>query len=870
MIRLNNTPEQFPPAIPVRLSALILLMVSTAGPLVAAELKKINFNSDIRPLLSDNCFQCHGPDDKKRQAGLRLDLREAALAINESGDAALVPGDLQASGLVKRILSTDPEERMPPEESHKKLSDEQVDLLKRWVAEGAVYQGHWSFQPVERPAVPRVTDEKWPRNAIDHFLLARLEKENLKPSPEANQRTLLRRLSLDLTGLPPSPEEIASFLADQSPEAYEKVVDRLLASPGYGEQMALQWLDFARYADSNGFQADSSRKQWPWRDWVIKAYNDNLPFDRFTTEQLAGDLLPAASNSQIVATGFNRNHRLNGEGGLIAEEWRVETVIDRVETTGLTWLGLTFNCCRCHDHKYDPITQKEFYQLFAFFNNITESGTLQAGDGQNNEPIVLAITPEQEAELAKLDQSHKAAEKNLAEENQALPAQAVEWAEKNCHLIGEESPFPAELKQSLAIDADQRTPAQRGVIETFFRTYESPLIKRAQENVAQSKKVRDEFKARLPSVMIMREGPVRDAFQLVRGEYDKHGDKVTAGLPAAFASLPADAPLNRLGLAGWIVSSANPLTARVWVNRAWERFFGVGLVKTSENLGSQAEFPVHPELLDWLAAEFMQPTSSVAVSGQPAHQWDMKAIHKVIVTSAAYRQATALNKTLAQKDPENRLIARGPRFRLSGEALRDQALAISGLLIDRVGGPSVRPYMPNGVWDETTRYGDLRNYKHDAGESLYRRSMYTIWKRTAAPPTMLIFDAPNREICTVKRSRTNTPLQALSLLNEITYVEAARKLAERMIAEGGSSVEDRLKYGFQLVTAREPVAGELQVLAEGFGRDIARFQDQKAEAEKFLAFGDSTSTKASNPLELAAYALAANVLLNLDEVVTRE
>jgi len=850
--------------------AAILLAVSMTGPLVAADQTKINFNSDIRPLLSDNCFQCHGPDDKKREAGLRLDLRESAIKPNESGETALVPGDVQASALVKRILSTDPDERMPPEKSHKKLSAEQIDLLKRWVAEGGVYQGHWAFGPVERPAVPKVSDEKWPRGSIDRFLLARLDKENLKPSPEANQRTLLRRLSLDLIGLPPSPEELASFLADQSPEAYEKVVDRLLASPSYGEQMALQWLDFARYADSNGFQADSSRKQWPWRDWVIKAYNDNLPFDRFTTEQLAGDLLPAASNSQIVATGFNRNHRLNGEGGLIAEEWRVETVIDRVETTGLTWLGLTLNCCRCHDHKYDPITQKEFYQLFAFFNNITESGTLQAGDGQNNEPIVLAATPEQEAELAKLDLSHTAAEHNLTAENQTLPARAVEWAEKNRQQSAEESPFPADLKQSLDIDADKRTPAQQAVIEKFFRAHENPSIKQAQENVVEAKKVRDEFKAKLPSVMIMREGSVRDAFQLVRGEYDKHGEKVTAGLPAAFAPLPADAPLNRHGLAQWIVSPSNPLTARVWVNRAWERFFGVGLVKTSENLGSQAEFPAHPELLDWLAAEFMQPTSSVAVSGQPAQRWDMKAIHKLIVTSAAYRQTTALNKTIAQRDPENRLISRGPRFRLSGEALRDQALAISGLLIERIGGPSVRPYMPEGVWDETTRYGDLRNYKHDAGESLYRRSMYTIWKRTAAPPTMLIFDAPNREICTVKRSRTNTPLQALSLLNEITYVEAARKLAERMIAEGGSSVEDRLKYGFQLVTAREPAAVELKVLADGFGRDLARFQDKKAEAEKFLAFGDSTSTNVSDPLELAAYALAAHVLLNLDEVVTRE
>ena len=1025
--------------------------------LTAAEPSKINFNRDIRPLLSDKCFQCHGPDDKKREGGLRLDLRESAIKPLDSGETALVPGDLSKSALVKRILSSDQDEMMPPKKLNKILSPEQIDLLKRWVAEGAEYQGHWAFLPVERPTVPKHENDKWSRSAIDHFILARLEKEKLQPSAEANKRTLVRRLSLDLTGLPPTPAEVVAFLADDSPDAYEKVVDRLLASSRYGEQMALQWLDFARFADSNGFQADSSRQQWPWRDWVIRAYNDNIPFDRFTIDQLAGDLVPNATKSQIVATGFNRNHRLNGEGGLIAEEWRVETVIDRVETTGLTWLGLTLNCCRCHDHKYDPITQKEFYQLFAFYNNITETGTLQAKDGRNNDPVELIATPDKEAELAKIDQAIKAAEDHLANEVKKLPKLSADWAEKHREQISGESSvwkplavkdvkssdgakltkksdgsylasgknaphdtytitapldagsftgillecfpdpmlpqkslgrysngnfvlsrieaeisapsltepmkvtfakaeadysqsgwevkylvepaagkgwaidgptkkenrkamvvtkepvavpekatltvrlvhealnehnigrfrlsatsssveaitlqgdkFPAAVKQALTAEASKRTPAQKSELEKFFRANVDSPVKQAEGAVGLAKKQRMEAADKSPTVMVMREGPARDAFRLTRGEYDKRAEKVTAGLPVALPPMPDGAPMNRYGLAQWVVSPTNPLTARVWVNRAWERFFGVGLVKTSENLGSQADFPSHPDLLDWLAAEFMQPTSEQKVNGQPAQRWDMKAMHKLIVMSAAYRQSSALNKALAEKDPENRLVARGPRFRLSGEVLRDQALAMSGLLVERIGGPSVKPYMPEGVWDETTRYGDLRNYKHDAGDGLYRRSMYTIWKRTAAPPSMLIFDAPNREICTVKRSRTNTPLQALSLLNEITYVEAARKLGERMIAKGGTTADERVKYGFQLVTSREPTVIELKVLMDGLQSDLSRFREKKSEAEKLLTFGESKAANNTDPAEVAAYALTANVLLNLDEVVTRE
>lgn len=1020
--------------------------------------EKVSFNRDIRPILSDTCFQCHGPDENKRQAGLRLDRKDSATKPVESGDTAIVPGKVEASELVRRILATDADLKMPPPHSGKSLTNVQINLLKQWIAEGAEYQGHWAFLSVQRPAVPSIKNESWAKNAIDRFVLARLEREDLEPSPPASRETLIRRVSLDLTGLPPTPAEVEAFLADQSVDAYEKVVDRLLKSKRYGERMAMQWLDFARYADSNGYQTDGSRFQWPWRDWVIDAFNQNQPFDQFTIDQLAGDLVPNPTRAQNIATGFNRNHRLNGEGGIIAEEWRVETVIDRVETTGMTWMALTLNCCRCHDHKYDPITQREFYQLFSFFNNVAESGTLQ-GDSKNTDPLIVVPTDEQEAELTRLDGEIERGTKRIAEAVKLLPQYIAEWepgfkaklsedggaawktlslkevksaggaaltkqadgsylasgnnpqhdiytitasvpagvfsgllleclpdaslpqqslgrypngnfvlsaveAEVTApelaaplkarfnraeatysqkgweiglvldatpsngwavdgptrrdqtnamflvespltvpsnatltvrlkhealgqHNIGrfrlsmtslppstvklDGAKFPESLKQILAVDARQRSPQQKAELEKFFRANVDSPLKQAESAVAAFQQQQHSIMAASPNVMVMRELPQpREAFILVRGEYDKHGDKVTAGLPAALPPIPDGAPRNRLGLARWLVDPSHPLTSRVWVNRTWERLFGAGLVKTSENFGSQAEFPSHPELLDWLAAEFMQPTVLPAVAGQPARPWDMKAIQKLIVMSATYGQSSRLTPVLAERDPENRLLARGPRFRLSGETLRDQALAVSGLLTEKIGGPSVRPYMPEGVWDETSRYGDLRGYKHDTGDGLYRRSMYTIWKRTAAPPTMLLFDAPNREICTVKRSRTNTPLQALSLLNEVTYVEAARKLAERMITEGGNSPADRLTKGFQLVTSRKPTAAELKVLTEGLELDLARQQQDPAAATKLTTFGESKSPTKFSPSELAAYTLTANILLNLDEVVTRE
>ena len=1009
---------------------------------------RLSFNRDIRPILSDACFQCHGPDDKQRKAGLRLDDKESALKPAESGVAAISPGNVETSELIKRMISDDENLRMPPQGSGKTISPKQIELIKRWIAEGAEYQGHWAFIPPVRPELPKVATAKPENlNPIDAFIRSRLEREGIAHAPEADKTTLIRRVSLDLTGLPPTPADVDNFLSDKSSDAYEHVVDHLLKSPRYGERMAQQWLDFARYADSNGFQVDSSRYQWPWRDWVINAFNDNLPFDQFTIEQLAGDLLPNATRSQIVATGFNRNHRLNGEGGIIAEEWRVETVIDRVETTGMTWLGLTLNCCRCHDHKYDPITQRDFYQLFAFFNNVPESGTLQ-GESKNTDPVVAVPSEEQVQVIAKLDRDIKLAEKRIADETKKLPEYIAAWepafkaklsdnsgavwsplqptevkseagatltrqadgtylasganpahdtytivarlpagsftgllleclpderlpnkslgrypngnfvlsrveAEVTApglaeslkakfvkaeatysqkgweiglvlddvpnngwavdgpsrreatsamflidgaltvpenatitvrlkhealgqHNIGrfrlsftslppstvklDGAKFPETLKAILEVATKDRSAAQNAELEAFFKANVDSPLKQAEVALANLKKKQASFAASMPNVMVMQEGSPREAFVLIRGEYDKRGDKVTASLPTVFSSRPSDKPLNRLDLARWIVDPSNPLTGRVWMNRLWEKFFGTGLVKTSENLGSQSEYPSHPELLDWLAVEFTRG----------AKPWDMKSVQKLIVMSATYRQSSRRPQRSVDSDPENRLLAYGPRFRLSAEMLRDQALFVSGLLVEKVGGPSVRPYMPDGVWDETSRYGDLRGYKHDTNEGLYRRTMYTIWKRTAAPPSMLLFDAPNREICTVKRSRTNTPLQALTLLNETTYIESARKLAERMLLEGGTSSKGRLLLGFRWATSRRPTDAELAILIEGLNQDSARMKTQPELAKQIVSTGESKANASLDAGELAAYTLTANVLLNLDEVVTRE
>ena len=1043
------------------LGCFISLLALPFGTIRAGE-PAVDFNRDIRPILSDRCFACHGPDAETREAGLRLDLREAATAELESGTTAIVAGDLASSEIIARITSTDPDVVMPPPQIRKPITPAEAATLERWIKDGAEYRGHWAFERIERPSSPTVKNGSWPRTPIDRFILARLEAEGIAPNPEADRVTLARRLALDLTGLPPEPKAVDAFLADGSPNAYEKYVDALLASPHYGERMAIEWLDAARYADSHGYQTDSSRSNWPWRDWLIQAFNDNVPFDQFTIDQLAGDMLPNPSHDQIVATGFNRNHRINGEGGIIAEEWRVETIIDRVETTGQTWLGLTVGCARCRDHKYDPLSQKEFYSLFALFNNVPETGTIMGSQnraGGNSDPLYEIASKEQKNELARLQRVVADAEAAVTAEAGNLDDLLVQWenslgpvlggaesawepfeplelrsvggasfrrSEDGSWLVEGQNPprdtyefeallpgqsfggvrlevlpdpslasdgfgrggngnivvskleveiepadggdtvpvtlvraeadyeqekwpatavllgqakkgwaidghdptkrqprqlavFPAiainvqensrlvvrirqeafdghtigrfrlaitgadpsvlgvdglnlpnPVKKALTVARDDRSPKQRQAIRKFYVDRSGGATKAAEATLGAATKSLTNFRNTLPSAMVMQEGPPRDAFVLIRGEYDKRGEKVTAALPAFLPPLPEGSKVDRLSLARWIVSRDNPLTARVQVNRLWERFFGAGLVKTSENLGSQAEFPSHPELLDWMAAEFMEGNSLPSVDGQPAKPWDMKAFVKLLVSSAVYRQSAVVAPANLAHDPTNRLLSRIPRIRLPGEIVRDQALATSGLLVPTVGGPSVRPWMPDGVWDETSKYGDLRGYKPDTGPGRYRRSMYTIWKRTAAPPTMLLFDAPNRETCQVKRSRTNTPLQALALLNETTFVEAAHGLARRMMSAGGDTPVSRITHGFRLAIGRQPTADELDTLVTGFKADLAIFAADAHAAGKYTGFGLVKPPEGTPLPEFAAYSLTANVLINLDEFVMRE
>ena len=763
-----------------------------------AEEEKIEFNRDIRPILSDRCYTCHGPDEKKRDSELRLDSEAAALA-DLGGYHAIVPGDLSASTLWERVSTSDEDLRMPPAGSGKPLTAAEIELLKRWIEGGAKFQEHWSFIPPQQPSLPEVKQKEWPRSELDYFVLARLEEAGLKPSPAASREKLLRRVTLDLTGLPPTLAELDAFLADDSADAYEKAVDRLLASPRYGEHMVLPWLDAARYSDTNGYQTDGTRAMWPWRDWVIKALNNNMPFDQFTIEQIAGDLLPDPTVDQLIATGFHRNHMLNGEGGRIPEESRVEYVVDRVDTTSTVWLGLTLGCARCHSHKYDPFTHEEFYQLSAYFNNVEETGAVDGGRKLAS-PMMDLPTEAQKAEIAQ----HEAQLKSLSEKIKA----ATDDAEK----------------------------------------------KELQKKQSETQKALDKVKSQVLRTMVMKDRKdVRPTYILDRGQYDKHGKEVTVGVPEVLHPLPDDAPKNRLALARWLVDKNNPLTARVTVNRIWQQFFGRGLVKTVEDFGSQGELPTHPQLLDWLALRFQDG-------------WDVKALHKEIVTSATYRQTSKASAKLLEKDPENILLSRGPRYRLDAHVLRDQALAVSGLLVENQGGPPVLPYQPEGIWADFS-FNKIK-YVQDHGEKLYRRSLYTFWRRSVGPTMM--FDTSARQVCNVRQLRTNTPLHALVLLNETGFVEAARMLGERLIKEGGQTLDDRLAWGFRLLTSRHAKPEELTVLRNTYERARANFQENPAAADELLTVGENPADSTLDPIEVAAYANVASLLLNLDESINKE
>jgi hypothetical protein len=767
----------------------------------------VRFSRDVLPILAENCFQCHGPDEKARKAKLRLDTPDGARPV-------VRPGQGGESELLRRINAADDDERMPPLRTNRKLTAAQKDVLRRWIAEGAAWGKHWAYETPARPPLPPVRNVAWPRNAIDHFILARLEHEGLNPSPEASRETLIRRVTLDLTGLPPTPAEVNAFRADRSPDAYERLVDRLLASPRYGERQAMEWLDLARYADTNGYQNDFARTMWPWRDWVIEAFNRNLPFDRFVIEQIAGDLLPGATQSQRIGTGFNRNNRTVTEAGSIDEEWRVENAVDRVETTATVFLGLTLGCGRCHDHKFDPITQREFYQFFAFFNSVKEQGVYTEQRG-NVPPLILLPTPEDEKRLRQLEGAVAAAERAARELEAARPGREL-------------------------LDAE---------------------IRGLREKQTKLRKERGEYEKRVTSVMVMEDlSRPRATFVLKRGRYDipDRNQKVEPGVPSCLPPLAGAAPHNRLGLARWLVSPDNPLTARVTVNRFWQHYFGTGLVKTAENFGLQGELPSHPELLDWLATDFIRGG------------WDIRALQRLIVTSATYRQGSRATPELLQRDPENRLLARGPRFRLSAEAVRDNALAISGLLVERIGGPSIKPYQPAGLWEQLAGGAGEGPYVQDKAPTLYRRSLYVYRKRTVPHPELTTFDAPSREVCQVKRPRTNTPLQALELLNDVTYVEAARRLAEMMLTEGGRTVEERVRLAFCRAAARPPQELELQVLVRGLDRYRQQFTADSEAAQRYVRHGESPPDSRLDTSELAAYTALAEVILNLDETITKE
>jgi mono/diheme cytochrome c family protein len=781
--------------LPILLSAAVFGVVLTAQgqktpqKSVPKPVARVDYARDVRPILTNNCFACHGQDDKQRAAGLRLDTRAGATAKSASGSFAIVPGKPQASLLMKRITAHGGL-LMPPAATGKKLKPQEIATLRNWIEQGAIYTPHWAFQKPQKSAIPKVKTANWVRNPIDAFVLARLEKEKIAPAPQADRATLLRRVSLDLIGLPPTPQERDAFLADTSPQAYDRVVDRLLASPHFGEKWARMWLDLARYADSAGYGSDPLRPNlYPWRDWVINAFNRNLPYDQFTTEQLAGDLLSNPTRDQLVATAFHRNTMTNTEGGTDDEEFRVAAVKDRAITTAQVWMGLTLGCAQCHTHKYDPITQKEFYRFFAFFNQTEDF------DQPDERPTMPLPTPEQETKIAALKAEIATLDAKLA----AMP----------------------ELK------------AER------------------------DKKQKELDAVKLLSLPVMRELPQdkrRASYVLTLANFLQRGEKVDAGTPAAFAALPAGAPANRLGVAQWLLHPDNPLTARVAVNRFWAQIYGTGIVETEEDFGLQGSLPTHPELLDWLAVEFRQ-------------KWDMKALLRLIVTSATYRQSSQASPALLQRDPRNRLLAHFPRRRLDAETVRDQALALSGLLSRKIGGASVFPPQPPGMWQAA--FNGERTWTTSTGEDRYRRGLYTFWRRTVPYPSMATFDAPSRELCTLRRQPTNTPLQALVTLNDPAYLEMAQALGRRIVREGGTTTESRVVFALRLATGKKPQPAQVQTLKALWEQEMEHYAAHSDDAKKLATEPLGALPDGMNEAEQAAWTVVANVLLNLDSVLMK-
>jgi hypothetical protein len=816
------------------------------GAAVGLKEREIVFSRDILPILSDNCFHCHGPDPKEgRKGDLRLDVETEAKKVRD-GHAAIAAGKAEESEVILRLLSSDRDEKMPPPKTGRALKEEQVALLKRWIDEGAQWGKHWSFEPLKRPPLNAGSG-----HPVDAIVDARLKNEGVSPSGPAPQHTLIRRLSLDLTGLPPTLAQLEMFLSDTAPGAWERAVDRTLASPAFGERMAWDWLDAARYADSNGYQGDADRTMWPWRDWVVNAFNQNLPFNEFTVWQLAGDLLPAPTHEQILATGFNRNHMINGEGGRIAEENRVDYVMDMSETMGSVWLGLTLNCCRCHDHKFDPLTQREYYQFTAFFNQTPVTG---GGGNAQTPPVLDCPLPGQSDKIEKAEADWKRTLDLLrTKEGELFPRAA------NKQLV--ESTATADLSKPVR-DALSLVPASRKseqwelLIKEFGgKQDEYGTLLKAASN---AKKALDEIRNAVPRVMVMKdEDKPRQTFLLNRGLYNQPGPEVQAAVPGVLPAMEVGdgrERATRLDLARWLVSEKNPLTARVAVNRFWQMLFGIGLIKTPEDFGVQAEYPVYPEILDWLASEFVE-------SG-----WDVKGLLRTVVTSEAYKRSSVTSKPeLRERDPDNRLLSRGPRFRMPSWMIRDQALFVSGLMNVSIGGPPVFPYQPAGVWEEAT-FGK-RQYHQSGGSDLHRRSLYTFWRRIVGPT--VFFDVARRQVCEVKPLRTNTPMHALTTLNDITYVEAAAAMAR--VALKSSSVDvDRLRTVAKRVLCRDLSPPELAVWMRTIERSRKAFEQDVHAAERLLGQLSAVKDGELQPAIHAAWTMLCLNMLNLDETLTKE
>jgi hypothetical protein len=833
------------------------LLLAAAG---AAEPIPWDFNRDIRPILSENCFYCHGQDANHRQAGLRLDQRDEAVDYG-----AIVPHDPEASELLRRVDETDPDLQMPPPGSNRSLTDEQRQMLRAWIAAGAPYAEHWAYVPPQRAALPEVQRAEWIRQPLDHFVLARLEAQGWGPAPEADRATLVKRLYIDLLGLPPTPEEVTEFITDEEPQAYERLVDRLLASPHYGERMALGWLDAARYADSNGFQQDGDTWQWIWRDWVVGAMNRDLPFDQFTIWQLAGDLLPDATTEQKIASGFNRNHLLNGEGGAIPEEQRFVNLFDRVDTTATTWLGLTMACAQCHDHKYDPITQRDYYQLLDAFNRVPERGVPQYFSPRIRvaPPFVELPTEENRTRIAEFEAEMAALQPQVAA---AVDAAFAGWRQAVLSeaFSREQAGFDDTLRAWLAKPAGERSEEENqeaaARLKKHFQEKVQPTLITQIRVLGELENIQKRLAAyradQIPRVMIMSDEQPRETAILDRGEYLNPTEHVSFSTPSFLPPLPDGAPRNRWGLAQWLVADEHPLTARVQVNRMWQHFFGTGIVKTAEDFGVQSEYPVHRELLDWLAVEFRE------------QGWSMKAMQRMMVTSATYRQSSRMTEWHREEDGENRLLARASRFRMPAPVLRDWALAAAGLLEAKIHGTPVYPYQPEGVWESLaiTKERDF-TYPASSGADLYRRSVYTFWRRTVRPANM--FDTASRQACTVRLSITSTPLHALTMLNDPTWVEAARVLAEKAFEVDGDT-RRRLTWAFERVLCRTPTHSEREILQRAYEKQLLVYADDPASADALLGVGESPRQESLDAGAHAAMTAVCLAILNLDEALTRE